>query len=111
MFSRALRQKGNRAFAGVVALSLTACDPVVDVEGVVRDPTGTPVADVAVTLTMPGRVPDKATTAGDGSYDVGIVGADSKQTRISFEKRGFKTLEKVVGKPDQQKLDVTLDRD
>jgi hypothetical protein len=107
--ARTLRQKVSRVTAVVVvAFGLTACDPYVRMEGVVRDRSGAPVPDVAVTLTMPGQLPDKTTTATDGSYNVGLIGADSKQTRISFEKNGFKSFEKVVGKPDQQTLDVTL---
>jgi hypothetical protein len=112
VFSRTLRQKVNRV-AGVVAVafSLIACDPYVNVTGVVRDSSGAPLPDVAVTLTMPGRVPDKATTGSDGSYNVGIVGADSKRSRISFEKVGFKSIEQIVGEPEQRTMDVALVRE
>jgi hypothetical protein len=110
--ARTLRRKLNRAAAAVgIAFGLIACDPYVDVEGVIRDSSGAPLPDVAVTLTMPGRVPDRATTASDGSYNVGIVGADSKRTLISFRKVGFKPVEAVVGKPDQRTMDVTLFRE
>jgi hypothetical protein len=109
--ARTLREKVNRAAAVVVvAFGLTACDPYVRLEGIVRDPSGAPLPDVAVILTMPGQLPDKTMTASDGSYNVGLIGADSKQTRISFEKDGYPSFEKVVGKPDQQTMDVTLIR-
>jgi hypothetical protein len=107
--ARALREKVSRAAAVVaVAFGLAACDAYVRLEGVVRDPSGAPLPNVAVTLAMPGQLPDETTTASDGSYNVGLIGADSKQTRISFRKDGYKSFEKVVGKPDQQRMDVTL---
>jgi hypothetical protein len=103
-----LRQKVSRVAAVIgVAFCLTACDPYVDLEGVVRDSSGAPLPGVDVILTMPEREPRTAVTASDGSYNVGMVGADSS-ARISFRKVGFKPVEEVVGKPVQRTKDVTL---
>jgi hypothetical protein len=64
--------------------------------------------DVAVTLQTAGREPDTARTVGDGSFNVGIVGADPSQTRISFHKDGFRDVEKALGGQARPTLQVTL---
>ena len=92
----------------VVALGLAACDPYVKVTGVVREPSGTPLENVTVTLTMPGREPDIDTTANDGNFNVGIVGADSEKTSIAFRKDGFQPIEELVGRQEQRTMAVTL---
>jgi hypothetical protein len=49
-------------------------------------------------------------TASDGSYNVGMIGADSS-THIAIRKEGFKPVEEVVGKPEQRTMDVVLLRE
>lgn len=112
MVASTLRQKAAGA-AGMVAiaaiaLGLMACDRYVTVTGVVREPSGTPLRGVVVTLQTVGREPDRASTANDGSFNVGIVGAEPQRTRISFRKEGFQQLEEVVGKEERRAMEVTL---
>jgi hypothetical protein len=85
-----------------------ACDLNVTVTGIVRDPTGAPLQDVAVTLLTPGRQPDKARTTSDGTFNVGIVGADPRQTKISFHKDGFQDLARELGEDARPAIEVTL---
>ena len=84
------------------------CDRVVDVKGTVRDRAGASLEGVVVTLKTSGRVPFTAKTARDGSFDVGFIGADPADIRISFQKAGYKTLERPIGKEDRSTMDVTL---
>jgi hypothetical protein len=75
--------------AVVFAVVLAGCDQNVSVTGAVRDPGGRALEDVVVTLETPGRTPDVAHTAKDGSFNVGIVGADPRRTHLSFRKEGY----------------------
>ena len=106
------RNAARRLARIVVALALAsglgACDLNVTVSGVVRDPSGAPLEDVDVTLQTPGREPDRAKTINDGSYNVGIVGADPKQTRISFQKQGFRDQAQQLGEDPRPTIEVTL---
>ena len=99
-----------RAMAFIVAavLGVGACDLNVTVSGVVRDASGAPLEDVAVTLQTAGREPDRAKTIGDGSFNVGIVGADPHQTQISFHKDGFQDLVKGLDGEARPTMLVTL---
>jgi hypothetical protein len=90
------------------ALGFAACDLNVTVTGIVRDPSGRPIQDVAVTLQTPGREPDRARTVVDGTFNVGIVGADPRQTRISFHKDGFQDVARELGEEARPTIDVTL---
>jgi hypothetical protein len=92
----------------IAALGLAACDLNVTVTGVVRDPSGRPIQDVAVTLQTPGREPHRARTIVDGTFNVGIVGADPRQTRISFHKDGFNDVARELGEEARPAMDVTL---
>jgi hypothetical protein len=94
--------------AAGVGLSLAACDPYVTVTGVVREPSGAPLPEVVVTLQTNGREPDRSTTGVDGSFNVGIVGADPRRTHISFRKDGFRQVDQVVGEEESRAMDVTL---
>ena len=85
-------------FAVAMAFAGSACDPYVTVKGVVRDPSGAPIQDVAVELETPGRTPDRAKTASDGSYSVGIVGAELAKSSVSYRKDGYLDLHRSVGK-------------
>ena len=94
----------------IAIIGLAACDLNVTVSGVVRDASGTPLEDVAVTLQTAGREPDRTKTTSDGSFNVGIVGADPKQTRISFHKDGFQDLAKGLDGEARPTMEVTLVR-
>ena len=89
-------------------MGLAACDLNVTVTGVVRDPSGRPIQDVEVTLQTTGREPDKARTIADGTFNVGIVGADPRATRISFHKEGFQDVARELGEQARPTIDVTL---
>ena len=84
-------------FAVAVAVMGSACDTYVTVTGVVRDASGSPIQDVAVELQTAGREPHRATAAGNGSFSVGIVGADPRSTSISFRKDGYQDVRRIVG--------------
>jgi hypothetical protein len=94
--------------AALLALASAGCDPVVDVSGTVHNQAGVPLEGVVVTLTMPKRVPDTVKTAKDGSFVVGLIGADPLKTRISFQKDGYKKLEQPVGKEERVTVEITL---
>jgi hypothetical protein len=85
-----------------------ACDENVTVTGVVRSQTAAPVPGVSVTLETSGRAPDKATTGEDGSFNVGIVGADPRRTRIHFEKTGFIPQERNLGREARSTMNIVL---
>jgi hypothetical protein len=84
------------------------CDLNVTVTGVVRDPSGAPLQDVAVTLQTPGREPDRTTTTSDGTFNVGIVGADPRKTKVSFHKDGFQDVARDLGEEARPAMEVTL---
>jgi hypothetical protein len=88
--------------------SPAGCDLNVTVTGVVRDPSGVPLQDVAVTLQTPGREPDRARTTSDGTFNVGIVGADPRKTRVSFHKDGFQDVARDLGEEARPTMEVTL---
>jgi hypothetical protein len=68
------------------------------IAGYLGRPSGAPLAEVTVVLRTTGREPHQARTGNDGSFDVGIVGADPRATYISFARDGFQPIEEVVGK-------------
>jgi hypothetical protein len=109
--SRSAIAKVQSVLVTVAAVvGLAACDLNVTVSGVVRDSSGAPLQDVAVTLQTVGREPDKARTGSDGSFNVGIVGADPRQTRISFQKDGFRDFAKGLDGEARPMMQVTLVR-
>lgn len=96
------------AVAGLVALALGGYDPYVKVDGVVRQPSGSPLGDVSVVLRTTGREPRMVKTGSDGAFDVGIVGADPRATFISFSRHGYRALEQVVGEEERRTMEITL---
>ena len=92
----------------VVALAACACDLNVTVSGSVREASGGPLADVTVTLQTPGRQPHATHTRADGSFDVGMVGADPEAATVSFAKPGFQSLERGLGGEARPVLHVVL---
>jgi hypothetical protein len=96
------------ATVGLLAVQLDGCDPYVKVSGVVGQPSGSPLGEVTVVLRTAGREPDRAKTANDGAFDVGIVGADPRVTYISFARDGFQPVEEVVGDEERRAMEVTL---
>jgi hypothetical protein len=106
------RRKSILAGLGFVLLfALIACDRVLKVAGKVHDNNGTPLENVTVILQAAGRAPHKTLTTKDGSFTVGIVGADPDDTKLSFQLQGYETLEKGLGGQHSTVLDVTLERD
>ena len=96
------------AVVGLLAIELCGCDPYVKVSGVVRQPSGAPLAEVSVVLRTAGREPHQAKTDNDGAFDVGIVGADPRATYISFARDGFRPVEELVGDEERRTMEVTL---
>ena len=108
MVSPNLERRGlltRLAFAIAIAVTGSACDSYVTVDGVVRDPSGAPLQDVAVELETPGRGIHPAKTASDGSFDVSFVGAEWRKTSISFRKDGYQDMRRGLGaeQPDNQR--------
>lgn len=95
------------AMNAVLLLAAAACDSSIRVSGTVRDPHGNPLDGVAVTLQSEDRGPHVTTTANDGSFGVGIVGADAHRTRLIFTRAGYKNLEVPLG--DTEHMVVTLE--
>lgn len=94
-------------FAVAIAVTGSACDPYVTVDGVVRDPSGAPLQDVAVELETANRAVHPAKTASDGSFDVGIVGAEWRKTSITFRKDGYQDLRRGLAE-ERSTMNVTL---
>ena len=92
----------------IVALVVAACDLNVAVTGSVRETSGEPLADVAVTLQTPGRQPHVTRTGEDGSFEVGMVGADPEAASVHFEKAGFVPLERGLGGDARPTMHVVL---
>lgn len=65
--------------------------------GVVRDPSGSPIQDVAVELETADRGPHRAKTASDGSFLVDFIGADPHRISISFRKNGYQDVRRILG--------------
>jgi hypothetical protein len=108
--SRRARTLGGRHLwiAAAVAIGNVGCDPYVKVTGVVRESSGAPLAGVSVTLVTADRDPRSDTTASDGTFHVGLIGADPRRTYISFERDGFQRIEEIVGEEEQRMMDVKL---
>ena len=96
------------AVAAAVAIGSIGCDPYVKVTGVVRDSSGAPLAKVTVTLETADREPRSATTGSDGTFHVGLVGADPRLTHISFQREGFQGIRQTVGEEEQRTMAVIL---
>jgi len=94
-------------FAVAIAVTGSACDSYVTVNGVVRDSAGAPLQDVAVELETTGRAVHPAKTASDGSFDVGIVGAEWRKTSISFRKDGYQDMRRGLA-AERSTINVTL---
>jgi hypothetical protein len=92
----------------LVALALAGCDEEVFVKGIVRDPTGAPLEGATVTFTSPGRPADTAQTPNDGTFNVGMIGANPDKARVSFEKEGFQKVERSLEGRPQWAMDITL---
>lgn len=101
----------NAAFVifSIALVATIACDPTLKVKGTVHDRQGNPLEDVTVTLQSEGRGPHRSVTAKDGSFGIGIVGADPRQTKLLFQKEGYKTLEKPLSNERASEVHVTLE--
>src|SRR5690242_9828935 len=93
--------------AGSILAVLLGCDPVLSIDGTVHEPNGRPVESASVALSVPGRVPDRATTAKDGTFSVGIVGAKPSQARLSIQKSGYVAVEQAI-KRSEEVVDIVL---
>jgi hypothetical protein len=105
---RKRRLFGAVAAVTTVALVVSACDLNLAVSGSVRGPSGKPLPDVAVTLRTPGRQPHVTHTSADGSFDVGMVGADPEAASVYFEKVGFVPLARGLAGEARPTLHVVL---
>jgi len=113
MHEMTMRSSTNRdalAVAIVLCAIMFSCDTSVRVGGTVRNHDGTPLEGVSVTLQTQGRGPHTTTTDKNGTFTIGMVGADPTQVTLVFEKPGFKTLH-VPFDPKQTSLQVELDAD
>ena len=108
-------RRQRRPFAGAAATLLAlcvvfavACDENVTVSGVVRSQAATPLPGVSVILETSGRAPDKATTGDDGAFNIGIVGAAPRRTRIRFERSGFVSQERNLDREARSTVNIML---
>lgn len=92
----------------LVTFTTAGCDEDVFVKGVVRSPSGAPLPGATVTFTSPGRPVDTVKTPADGTFNVGMIGADPNKARVSFEKEGFQTVERSLEGRPQWAMDITL---
>lgn len=99
---------GLLAIAIVACASAIACDPEVKVAGKVHDHQGSPLEGVTVTLHSEGRGPHTTVSAKDGSFTVGIIGADPEHISLVFEKQGYKTLQMPFDSK-QDSVQITLE--
>jgi len=83
-----------------------ACEPMLRVNGTVRDRSGHALDGVAVLLRAEGRGPHPATTDQEGVFHVSIVGAE--RAMISFSKDGYRPTEVEV-KSKAPPLSIVLD--
>ncbi|HET7540499.1 MAG TPA: carboxypeptidase-like regulatory domain-containing protein [Polyangiaceae bacterium] len=90
------------------AAASAACDPYVTVTGVVQDESGAPIQGVIVELETAGRTPHRTETTSNGSFHVGMVGADPRSTSVSFRKEGFQDVRRNVGKKPRPNINVIL---
>ena len=94
----------------IFLVATIACDPTLTVTGTVCDRQGNPLADVTVLLQSEGRrEPHKSMTAKDGSFGIGMVGADPGQTTLLFEKEGYKSVRMPVSHEPTREVHVTLE--
>jgi hypothetical protein len=102
------RSPGARRAVLIAFAFLLACDPVIRVKGIVHDQNGTPLDEVTVTLNVEGRPSYTASTAKDGSFHIGMVGAKPERTNLTFQKRGYRTIQERVRSARTSGLDITL---
>lgn len=96
-----------RAIA-LIALSVFGCDEEVFVQGIVRGPGGAPLEGASVTFTSPGRAAYTVTTPSDGTFRVGMINADPQTASVSFEKDGFRKIDRSLDGRPQWAMDITL---
>ncbi len=99
----------------IVSISLIACnalgEPMVAARGVVKDVNGNPLEGVSVVFETLNRVPSKTVTRKDGVFDLTLIGADPKKTKISFTKTGYKSFEKQFEVEGQAEFNVIFELD
>ena len=83
-----------------------ACEPMLRVNGTVRDRNDHALDGVSVMLRTEGRGPHPATTDQEGVFHVSIVGAD--RALVSFSKDGYRPTEVEV-KSKTPPLSIVLD--
>lgn len=99
---------GLLVLAVVLGMAATAaCEPMLRVNGTVRDRSGHALDGVAVLLRAEGRGPHLAKTDKDGVFHVSIVGAE--RAMVSFSKDGYRPTEVDV-KSKTPPLSIVLDR-
>jgi hypothetical protein len=106
---RLVVSKAAWVILSIVLAATIACDPSIRVEGTVHDRQGTPLEGVTVILQSEERGPHNTVTAKDGSFGIGIVGAEPRQTKLLFQKDGYKSLEMPLGNEYASKMNVTLE--
>ena len=90
----------------IAVAAMPACEPMLRVNGTVRDRSGHALNGVAVLLRAEGRGPHPATTDEEGAFHVSIVGAE--RAMLSFAKEGYLPAEvEVKGKAPP--LSIVLD--
>ena len=110
-----LRRLASIILLARLFLSVSSChsfgDPIVGAKGTVSNQDGDPIEGVSVTLinTGGGGLPRNATTQKDGKFEIMFTGGDPSQTKIVFQKDGYKTTERQLENSGIAVLNLTLD--
>lgn len=97
-----------RVAGALLSLCLLACDTVVEVQGIVRGPSGAPMEGVDVTMASPGIPPLVKQSGTDGTFHVVVINADPDKAAVSFRKEGFVIVERKLDGFERWAMDITL---
>lgn len=99
----------------LIVFGVACGDPVTRAGGVVRDETGSPLADVRIVMESSddGSSFAKETeqvTKPDGSFDFIEITAPAKKVRLVFSKQGFKDVTREVTPSGENKIEVKMEK-
>lgn len=104
-------------FGLLILLTVASCgDPITRSSGVVKDESGTPVADVKVVMESNGNSngefmkESEQITKADGVFDFGEITEPADKVRLVFTKEGYKSVTKDVTPNKNNEFDVNLEK-
>jgi 5-hydroxyisourate hydrolase-like protein (transthyretin family) len=102
-------------FALLLAAISSACEPVTQVHGTVRDKNGSPVADVSITMYSTKEGQNEKTkeseqkTDASGKFNFVSITPEAKKVSLTLKKDGYVTAEKEIQANGQGEIDVVLE--